>query len=198
MAERLAAQSYASVHVENFASWMASEQRRIFALCCRMLEDRDEADIATQDSFFKAYRALETPGAASPNDPAKWLSRIAVNTCLDRLRSRSWKFWRRRPRREDEETILQMAASRNPSAEDQAYAREIEKRLQEALGQLSPRQRAVFLLKHYEDRRLEEIAEILQLDVGTVKAHMARALAKLRALLKDLYGPEGRAKEQKT
>ncbi|MCW5981767.1 MAG: RNA polymerase sigma factor [Bryobacteraceae bacterium] len=189
MADLLAAQSYAGVHIGNFSGWMASEQRRIFALCFRMLQDRDEADIATQDTFLKAYKALEAPGGVRPDDPAKWLSRIAVNTCLDRLRSRTWKFWRRRPKAEDEETILKMAAANSPSAEDQAYAKEIEARLRQALEQLSPRQRAVFLLKHYEDRRLDEIAEILQLDVGTVKAHMARALVRLRALLRDLYAP---------
>lgn len=193
MAERLAAQPNASVHVGNFSSWMASEQRRIFGLCYRMLEDRDEADIAAQDTFLKAYRALESPNANSPDDPAKWLTRIAVNTCLDRLRSRAWKFWKRRPKQEDEEAILRMAASRTTSAEDEVFAHQISKRLDEALRQLSPRQRAVFLLKHYEDRRLEEIAEILQLDLGTVKAHMARALARLRTLLRDLYVAEGRA-----
>ena len=52
---------------------------------------------------------------------------------------------------------------------------------------LSARQRSVFVLKHYEDRSLEEIAGILNLDVGTVKAHMARAVAKLRTELRDLY-----------
>ena len=192
MADRLAAQSIASVDAGTFSSWMASEQRRIFALCCRMLEDRDEADIATQDAFLKAYRALRESGDFRPNDPAKWLTRIAVNTCLDRLRSRSWKFWKRRPRANDEEVILKMAPSMSVSAEDEVFARQIEKRLQEALRQLSPRQRAVFLLKHFEDRRLDEIAEILQLDLGTVKAHMARALAKLRTLLRDLYSAQAR------
>ncbi len=175
---------------EEFDHWMLLEQRRIFNLCYRLLEDRDEADSAAQDSFLKAYRALRNAGAPPVGDRAKWLTRIAVNTCLDRLRSRAWKFWKRRPSAEDEELILAMAPSRAPSPEDRLFARQIEARLAEALRQLSPRQRAVFLLKHYEDRRLEEIAEILGLDVGTVKAHMARALSKLRELLKDLYGAQ--------
>jgi len=175
---------------EEFDHWMRSEQRRIFNLCYRLLEDRDEADSATQDSFLKAYRALCNAGAPPVEDRAKWLTRIAVNTCLDRLRSRAWKFWKRRPNADDEEFILALTPDRAPSAEDRLFARQIERRLGEALRQLSPRQRAVFLLKHYEDRRLEEIAEILQLDLGTVKAHMARALKKLRELLKDMYGIE--------
>jgi RNA polymerase sigma-70 factor (ECF subfamily) len=173
---------------EQFDHWMLSEQRRIFNLCYRLLEDRDEADSAAQDSFLKAYRALQHAGAPPVEDRAKWLTRIAVNTCLDRLRSRAWRFWKRRPNPDDEEFILAVTPDRAPSAEDRLFARQIERRLAEALRRLSPRQRAVFLLRHYEDRRLEEIAEILQLDLGTVKAHMARALKKLRELLRDLYG----------
>ena len=67
------------------------------------------------------------------------------------------------------------------------FAREIAARLAAALGGLSPRQRSIFILKHYEDRSLEEIADLLRLDVGTVKSHMARALVKLRTELRDLY-----------
>ncbi len=174
-----------SLPAADFDRWMASEQRRIFLLCYRMLQDRDEADTATQDTFLKAYKALQRP--IELDDPGKWLTRIAVNTCLDRLRSRSWKFWRRRPRQQDEELLLVMTPAGNPSAEDRVFAREIGARLAEALEQLSPKQRAVFMLKHYEDRRLDEIAEILGLEVGTVKAHMARAVARLRVLLRDLY-----------
>jgi RNA polymerase sigma-70 factor (ECF subfamily) len=190
MAEPLAAQVREIPRVDDFDGWMRSEQRRIFHLCYRLLQDRDEADSATQDSFLKAYRAMQNAAGPPVDDRDKWLTRIAVNTCLDRLRSRAWKFWKRRPNPDDEELILAMAPSAAPSAEDRLFAREIEARLAEALRQLSPRQRAVFLLKHYEDRRLEEIAAILGLDVGTVKAHMARAVSKLRGLLKDLYGVE--------
>ena len=184
-----------SLPAADFDRWMVSEQRRIFLLCYRMLGDRDEADTAVQDTFLKAYKALQRP--IELDDPAKWLTRIAVNTCLDRLRSRSWKFWQRRSRQQDEELLLIMTPAGNPSAEDRVFAREIGARLVEALEQLSPKQRAVFMLKHYEDRRLDEIAEILGLELGTVKAHMARALARLRVLLRDLYFPEERAPAEK-
>ena len=187
VANRLDAHVNIDSSIQDFSGLMATEQRRIFLLCFRMLRDRDEADMATQDTFIKAYQAAGKSNAQHIEDPAKWLTRIAVNTCLDRLRSRSWKLWKRRPKPEDEKIILEMTSTSAPSSEDLVFARQIEKRLTEALEQLSPRQRAVFLLKHYEDRRLEEIAEILQLDLGTVKAHMSRALAKLRGLLKDLY-----------
>ncbi len=193
MAGSLAAEMEIEVHPRNFGLWMRAEQRRTFLLCYRMLGERDEADTATQEVFLKAYRALSGPSADAPADPAKWLTRIAINTCLDRLRSRRWRFWRQRPKPEDEETILSLARSPEPNAEDRMFARQIAGRISSALEGLSARQRSVFVLKHYEDRSLEEIAGILNLDVGTVKAHMARALAKLRIELRDLYGrPAGR------
>lgn len=186
MADQYVAAAPAAAPTADFAGWMLSEQRRIFLLCQRMLGESDEAGSATQDAFFKAYRALER-NENPPDDPAKWLTRIAVNTCLDRLRSRRWQFWRRRPNQEDEELILAMAPSGSPDAEDHLFARQIATRLAAALDKLSARQRAVFTLRHYEDHSLEEIGAVLGLDVGTVKAHMARAVVKMREELKDLY-----------
>ncbi len=186
MADQLVASAGAAEAGSDFAGWMLSEQRRVFLLCQRMLGEADEADSATQDVFFKAYKALQKQEVPI-EDSAKWLTRIAVNTCLDKLRSRRWQFWRKRPKQEDEELILNMASSSSPDAEAQMFAGEIGVRLQAALSNLSDRQRAVFTLRHYEDRPLDEIAELLDLDVGTVKAHMARALAKLRLELQDLY-----------
>lgn len=174
--------------LRDFGTWMTSEQRRIYSLCQRFLQDRDEADSATQDVFLKAYQALQREDAKELDDPARWITRIAVNTCLDRLRSRKWQFWRRRPSPEDERAILAMAASTRPGAEDRYFANQIGARLTSALEKLSPRQRAVFTLRHFDDLSLEEIGSILQLDIGTVKAHMFRAVTKLRHDLRDLYG----------
>jgi RNA polymerase sigma-70 factor, ECF subfamily len=172
----------------DFGTWMASEQRRVYALCQHFLQDRDEADCATQDVFLKAYQAIQREDAKALDDPARWLTRIAVNTCLDRLRSHKWQIWRRRPAPKDEALILSMTASRAPESEAQCFASEISARLAIALGRLSPRQRAVFTLRHYDEMSLEEIGEVLGLDVGTVKAHMFRAVNKLREDLRDLYG----------
>jgi RNA polymerase sigma-70 factor (ECF subfamily) len=186
MAEGTAANAEAGALLRDFGSWMLSEQKGIFLLCQRMLQDREDADSATQDTFLKAYQSL-TRGGSTIEDPAKWVTRIAVNTCLDRLRSRKWQFWRKRPSPEDEGMILGMAAERSPSAEDRIFAVQIQQRLSVAMDRLSTRQRAVFTLRHFEDRSLEEIADILKLDVGTVKAHMFRAVGKLREELRDLY-----------
>lgn len=191
MADDLGVAIQVGSDLRDFGTWMTSEQRRIFLLCRRMLQDPDEADSATQDVFLKAYRAMsKNAGEATELDnPSKWVTRIAVNTCLDRLRSKRWRAWQRRPASHDEEFILQSTPELNPNAESQVFATQIQHRLEVALGKLSDRQRAVFSLRHYDSLPLEEIAGILKLDVGTVKAHLFRAIAKLREELKDLYKP---------
>ena len=189
-AEQLVEKIQVRSELRDFGAWMTSEQRRIFLLCRRMLQDPDEADSATQDVFLKAYKAM-TKAAENDLDeldnPGKWVTRIAVNTCLDRLRSKSWKIWQRRPAAADEEIILQMTSDSEPDAERLLFSQQIQRRLEFALTKLSDRQRAVFSLRHYESLPLEEIADVLKLDVGTVKAHLFRALTKMREELKDLY-----------
>lgn len=185
-AEALAQGGAAEDFAATFNLWMASEQRRVFSLCQRLLQDPDEADSATQDTFLKAYQALRKE-ARELDDPARWLTRIAVNSCLDRLRSRKWRFWRKMPVPKDEVATLAMMRSTAPEAEDRYFAAQISTRLTLALDRLSARQRAVFTLRHYDDLSLEEIGQLLGLDVGTVKAHMFRAVSKLREELRDLY-----------
>jgi RNA polymerase sigma-70 factor (ECF subfamily) len=198
MAEPLVAGRIETGLLRDFGTWMTSEQRRVNALCRHMLQDPDEADSATQDVFLKAYQAmLREEGREDGkvlDDPSRWVARIAVNTCLDRLRSKKWQIWRRRPAGDDEATILSMAASKAPESEDRYFATQINLRLSAALARLSDRQRAVFTLRHYEEMSLDEIGKILGLDVGTVKAHMFRAVSKLRGELRDLY--EGRSHER--
>jgi RNA polymerase sigma-70 factor (ECF subfamily) len=166
----------------DFDAWMRAEQQRVFRLCCRLLQDSDEADTATQDAFLKAYRAWERK-AAELDVPSRWLTTIAVNTCLDVLRSRRWRFWRRWTGGDHAASVRDAG----PGPEARIFADQISVRLAAALERLSARQRSIFVLRHYEDRPLGEIAAILGLDTGTVKAHMARAVAKLREELRDLY-----------
>lgn len=191
MAGHLEAGVPVRVELREFGSWMASEQKRVYLICRRMLQDPDEADSATQDAFLKAFKALSksTEAADDLDNPSKWITRIAVNTCLDRLRSKSWKLWSRRPAAKDEQIILDMTANTSPDAERQMFSSQIARRLESALSRLSDRQRAVFTLRHYDNLPLEEIASFLKLDGGTVKAHLFRAISKLREELKDLYVP---------
>src|SRR5262249_47571093 len=136
--------------VSDFGAWMAGEQRRVFGLCMRLLQDQDEANSATQDVFLKAFQALSKEDAKDLDDPARWITRIGVNACLDRLRSRKWQFWRRRPSPVDENGLLLRARTVEPDADETYFAGQISSRIQQALERLSARQRAVFTLRHYE------------------------------------------------
>src|SRR6202142_63916 len=146
MVEPLVTGHISAALVADFGGWMASHQRRVYALCQRLLQDPDEANSATQDVFLKAYQALKKDETRELDDAGRWLTRIAVNTCLDRLRSRKWQFWRRRPSALDETAVLSIARSKAPEGEDHYFATQISLRLNAALSRLSPRQRAVFVL----------------------------------------------------
>jgi hypothetical protein len=74
MAEQVLADRIESGLIRDFGSWMVSEQRRVLALCHRFLEDRDEANSATQDVFLKAYQALKKEDATEVDDPARWIT----------------------------------------------------------------------------------------------------------------------------
>lgn len=187
MADPIVAEHVRVTALQEFGAWMQSEQRRVYLLCLRLLRDEDEANSATQDAFFKAYKAIGRTEFEAVDDASRWITRIAVNTCLDRLRSKRWQFWRKRPAKETEESILNMTASDDPTALDRVCGQEIERRLSVALDALSLRQRAVFTLRHYDGKSLEDIATTLNLDVGSVKSHLSRALVKMRCELKDLY-----------
>ena len=165
-----------------FEALVAAHQKRVFAVALRLLGDPEEAASATQDCFLRAFRALERCPAEATGQQ-RWLTRLVVNLCLDRLRSRRWKWWRERLGLE-----TQPARPELRTPERELLSKELGEQLARALGRLSPRQRAIFVLRHYEDHPLEEIAEQLSLQVGTVKAHLARAVAHLRRELKDFYG----------
>ncbi len=171
----------------DFGSLMATEQTRIYLLCLRMLRNSDEADSTTQDVFVEAYRALERSDSRAIQEPAKWLTRVALNSCCDRLRSKRWMFWQRRISGEDHEAVLRVTPAAGLSPEDALIAREITRRIGNSLHKLSVRQRVIFLLRFDEYYTLAEIAQVLDLDLGTIKAHMARALKKLREELRGLY-----------
>jgi RNA polymerase sigma-70 factor (ECF subfamily) len=164
---------------------VASHQKGIFALALRLLGDPDEADTATQDCFLRAFRAL----SACPADEVgqkRWLARITINLCLSRLRSRKWNWWREHLGLDSGPAEREACCLRTPERE--LLAKETATQLARALDRLSPRQRAVFVLRHYESCSIGEIAGQLSLNVGTVKRHLWRAQENLRAELRDFYG----------
>ncbi|HTO86161.1 MAG TPA: sigma-70 family RNA polymerase sigma factor [Thermoanaerobaculia bacterium] len=169
-------------NAEAFEHFVRKYQRKITRVAFRMLRDLAEADCAAQESFLRAYQNLDDFREGSTFET--WLTRICINWCKDRLkRRRIVLYFHQAPREEDESGPRDLTPHPAPSPERRALSREIRERLREAIDHLSPRQRAIFLLKHFEELSIPEIAEITGLDAGTVKSHLFRAAHKIRARL---------------
>ena len=170
-------------NTEAFEYFVRRYQRRITRIAFRLLRDVGEADCAAQESFLKAYQNLGDFREGSTFET--WLTRICINWCKDRLkRRRLVLYFHQAPAEQGEETgPREVVAHRDPSPERRALSREIRERLREAMDYLSPRQRSVFVLKHFEELSIPEIADLTGLDAGTIKSHLFRAAHKIRERL---------------
>ncbi len=173
---------------ELFEYFVRQYQKKITRLAYRFLRDVGEADCAAQESFLRAYQSLDSFREGSTFET--WLTRICINWCKDRLkRRRLVLYFHQGPRRENEsgEEPQELVPNRDPSPERRAAGREIRERLARAMDALSPRQRSIFVMKHFEEMSIPEIAEVTGLDAGTIKSHLFRAAQKMRERLADLH-----------
>jgi RNA polymerase sigma-70 factor (ECF subfamily) len=170
------------------AGWTAAEfdelvrqhQGRIYRTLWCELRDDEAAATLTQDCFLKAYRArAEFRGEASIST---WLVRIAINLARDYQRNRRQSFWRRLLGGTSREAALatEMAVDNRPRADRALMAREELQRTMKAVKTLSRQQQTVFHLRFLEEFSLEEIAQIMGVEIGTVKSHLSRAVNALR------------------
>jgi RNA polymerase sigma-70 factor (ECF subfamily) len=174
---------------EAFEYFVRQYQRKITRLAYRLLRDTGEADCAAQESFLRAYQNLHAFREGSTFET--WLTRICLNWCKDRLKRRRLVVYLHQAPTEPEEAsgpreLASLAAHPDPTPERRALSREIRERLSRAMEILSPRQRSIFVLKHFEELSIPEIAELTGLDTGTVKSHLFRAAHKMRERLRDL------------
>ena len=172
-----------SGRVDSFEYFVRKYQPRITRLAYRLLRDAGEADCAAQESFLRAYQNLKDFREGSTFET--WLTRICINWCKDRLKRRRLVFYFHQGPAEgpDGEPGPRDTAGDEPSPERRAVSREIRERLRGALEALSPRQKSVFVLKHFEELSIPEIADLTGLDSGTVKSHLFRAAHKIRERL---------------
>lgn len=152
---------------------------RIFRFTLASARDRDVAETLTQECFLKAYRGRDNfRGDASVQT---WLMQIAINLVRDFSRSRRLQFWRRSGKSAVE---LADASDWVPdgdlSPEARTSVKEQVAAVWRAATTLSERQRTVFLLRFVEDMTLFEIAAATGMRIGTVKAHLFRALQAVR------------------
>lgn len=163
-----------------FEAIILNYQDRIYNLCRHMLGNVQDAEDAAQDTFLKAYRSLKDfrPKASIYT----WLYRIAVNTCLD---------YKKRPffaslfgKSDEGVDFVDEPSSDRPSPENLYEAKQIGRALNHGIRKLPPKLRTAILLKEIEGLSYEEIAEILDISIGTVKSRISRAREELKTLMK--------------
>ena len=174
--------------VDAFEYFVVTYQKRITRFVYTLLRDPADADGITQDVFVKAFRAL--PEFKGQSAFETWLTRIAINAVRDHIRRRkpvvSFSELRADPDDDGPELPAAFDPADGTSPERDLLSRDIRRRIAEALVALSPRQRAVFVMKHYEEKSIAEIKVVTGLDEGTIKSHLFRAARKLRERLEDL------------
>jgi RNA polymerase sigma-70 factor (ECF subfamily) len=167
---------------EEFTCVVERHRPQIFRFLLASTRDVDLAETLTQECFLKAHRNWSR--FRGDSSAMTWLMRIAINLQKDHWRNRRMQFWRRTQTNSvDLDEASEWLPSGESSAETQLLAREQVKRVWESVKGLSERQRTVFLLLFVEERELSEIAQATGLSEGTVKAHLSRALGRVRAEL---------------
>ncbi len=157
-------------------------QETIFRLALELTGDWDDAEDLSQQVFIKVYRAL--PRFRGEAKIMSWMYRILMNTYIDHTRKDQARGWVMDPSvgHEDDpprpELFVATAAEDNP--ETCTTAGMMQTHIDRALKSLAPQQRSVFIMRHYHDLPLKEIARILGLSTGAVKSQLFRAIRRLQ------------------
>ncbi|HMF63345.1 MAG TPA: RNA polymerase sigma factor [Edaphobacter sp.] len=165
---------------DDLATVVALYEQRIFRFLLVSIRDRDIAQTLTQETFLRAW----TSRANFREDCsiATWLMRIALNLLRDHTRTERFRFWKRAANNAiDVSEISEHIPNRDSSTEARLIAKDQLALVWEAVARLSERQRNIFLLRFVEELELSEISIVTGLPVSTVKSHLYRALATIRA-----------------
>ncbi len=161
------------------------QQGRVCAMIYGYLGDRDETLDVAQEIFVRLYRKLDQCTDAARFGP--WLASIVRNACLDHLRRRK----ARPPRQDIPAAEMTSLASAGPTPEEQWYRTSRRRLVHRALQDLSEINREVILLKDIQGLPLEQVAEVLEVPVGTVKSRVSRARVELAQAIIALGGGPG-------
>src|ERR1700745_143037 len=138
---------------EAFRELVERHSRSVFRLAFRMTGNEQDAEDVVQESFLRAYKQLGR--FESRANFGTWLYRIVANCSVDLMRSKQARHDQAHGERPD--GGLGAPVGDTPGPERMAHSAEIHRRVQTALGTLSPLERAAFTLRHYEGRSIEEI-----------------------------------------
>ncbi len=153
-----------------FEQLVRANQNKIYAVCLNMLKNEHDAQDAAQDAFIKAYRSISAFKGESKVET--WLTKIAVNTCLDILRRRR-EFY-------DLSEAADAADSVTPESETEKG--EVKQLVRASISKLPPDMRSIVVLRDIEGYSYEEIADMLKLNIGTVRSRLSRAREKLKQI----------------
>lgn len=169
---------YLRGEMEAFEQLMRAHEDRVFAVCLRMLRDREAALDATQETFITVFRKADRFAGRSAF--GTWLYRVAVNTCYDHAR---------RFRRHLAEPLPEGNDPVDAAAGDAFDSIELRPDLEAALAALPAEFRAAVVLADVEGLGLQTVAEALGVPVGTVKSRVFRGRRLLAEALGNLRGP---------
>jgi RNA polymerase sigma-70 factor (ECF subfamily) len=174
--EQLLIANFRAGDTSAFDEIVRNQQKAVYMLALRLLNDSEEALEVSQNAFIRAYHGLKDfRGDASLST---WLYRITYNLCLRKLRAnRLRRFFTL----ESEDYAIPDIEHPDTRLEHQEFQRD----LQLALAKLPPQQKAVFTLHHLQGLKLAEVARVMKRDIGTVKALHYHAVRKMRTALKE-------------
>ncbi|MCK4892808.1 MAG: sigma-70 family RNA polymerase sigma factor [Calditrichia bacterium] len=167
-----------------YESLLNKYRNLVFSIMLKMARNKQEAEDLTQEAFMKAFSSL-----ATFNDEfafSTWLMKIASNNCIDFLRKRKLRTYSiHEPVQYKDEKIEIDIPDRDPTPEKTLIQSERSRMIEETIQALPERYRYVIILRHKEEKSYEEIAEIMNLPLGTVKAQIFRAREILNKNLKE-------------
>ena len=165
-----------------FEQLLLEHQKNVYNLCYRMAGDPDDAMDLSQETFLRAWRCLDQYQFASAF--STWLYRLCSNICID--------FLRKRRRQQtvpltfedaDGEEQTYAVPDAQPLPEEQVELKLTRETLAAAMAQLLPEHRAVLQLRVINELSYEQIADVLDVQIGTVKSRLSRARAQLKKIL---------------
>lgn len=162
-----------------FNRLMEAHERRMYAVALRMCFNREDAQDCLQEAMLRIYRSIS--GFKGQSSFATWVYRITMNTCLDELRRKKNK------QNTSLDSLLDTGWSptdEGASPEKQAIQSETQRYLHEAIRSLPEDMRSAIVLRDIQGLSYEEIAQALDINVGTIKSRISRGREKLREKLK--------------
>jgi RNA polymerase sigma-70 factor, ECF subfamily len=176
-------------NISAFEELIYKYDKKVLALALRYVRNEDDAKDIYQEVFIRVFKGLNKFQFKS--EFSTWLYRIVTNVCLTyKTRSNKREYISIHPDDNEEGDLMKTGfeiADSEPVPDRALTNTEISDHINSALETLSPRQKMIFILKHYEGYKLREIAEMLQCGEGTIKKYLFDAVRKMRAQLADLY-----------